>query len=76
MKADFYIPTPQIASELIGAGYAKSGQAPGYRAIYQAILDGRIAAEQINGRYRIQRSQLPKIAEIFGLSVPSSKQVT
>jgi hypothetical protein len=65
--------TPQIPSELVREGYAEPETAPRYRRVYNAILDGRIPAEQVNGRYRIARSHLPQIAELFGLKGRTSK---
>jgi hypothetical protein len=67
------IPTPDIPSELIRAGFAEPETAPKYRAVYNAILDGRIAAERVNGRYRIHPSQLPQVAALFGLPARTAK---
>jgi hypothetical protein len=67
-----YFSTPQIPIELIREGYAEPDTAPRYRSIYNAILDGRIPAEQVNGRYRIPRSTLPHIAALFGLKDQTS----
>jgi hypothetical protein len=60
--------TAEIPSELIREGFAEPETAPRYRRVYNAILDGRIPAEQVNGRYRIARSTLPYIAALFGLN--------
>jgi len=40
---------------------------------YGAVLDGRISAERVNGRYRVSEEQLPAIAAVFGLPVPASR---
>ena len=68
-----YFSTPEIPTELIREGYADPKTAPRYRRVYNAILDGQIPAEQVNGRYRIARSHLPQIAALFGLGNQSSK---
>lgn len=54
-------------------GKLTGGKPPSYRKCYFAILDGRINAETINGRYRVREEQLPAIAELFGLRVSASR---
>ncbi len=45
-------------------------QAPSYRKLWSLTVDGRLPAEQINGRYQVRRADLPGIAAMLGLSVP------
>jgi hypothetical protein len=40
---------------------------PGYRSLYGKILDGQLPAKQINGRWQVDRANLPIIAEKLGL---------
>jgi hypothetical protein len=44
--------------------------APGYRALYNHVLDGRLPAEQVNGRWYWHRIDLPAIAAALGLAAP------
>ncbi|GAC1415418.1 MAG: hypothetical protein NVSMB6_17720 [Burkholderiaceae bacterium] len=44
---------------------------PGYRAIHLALLDGRVASERLGTRRAIRRTDLPKLAETFGLQLRS-----
>ncbi len=65
------VPLTAIPRELI----ALTGKsAPSYRTIWTQVVNGRIAADQRNGRYYVLRADLPKIAEAFGLigTVPPS----
>ena len=66
-----YYSAPELPRALIDSGYAKPGEAPNYTLCYMRILSGEIEAERVNGRYRIKRSQLAKIAKLFGLTAPS-----
>lgn len=40
---------------------------PSYRQLYNMTLDGRLPAEQVNGRYQLRRTDLPAIAVSLGL---------
>lgn len=42
-------------------------QAPNYRKLWTLTVDGRIPAEQTNGRYQVRRADLPSIAATLGL---------
>lgn len=42
-----------------------------YRPLYNAVLDSRIPAVQVRGRYLVDRAELPRIATLLGLT-PSS----
>jgi hypothetical protein len=59
------IPLTSVSRELAALTNA---QAPSYRKIYLAVLDGTIPAEQVNGRWHVQRGNLRKIAETFGMA--------
>jgi hypothetical protein len=41
---------------------------PSYRRIYGLVLDGRVPAEQANGRWSVKREHLPMIAEALGMT--------
>ncbi len=41
---------------------------PGYRRLWTLTVDGRIPAEQVNGRYQVRRADLPDIAAELGLT--------
>lgn len=47
-------------------------QAPSYRKLWTMTVDGRIPADQVNGRYRVRRADLPAIAGLVGLTVPGN----
>ena len=38
---------------------------PSYRVLYGKVLDGSIAAHQVNGRWFLNRDDIPKIAKMF-----------
>ena len=40
----------------------------GYRKLWGLVVNGQVPAEQVNGRYRIRRAELPSIATTLGLS--------
>lgn len=42
---------------------------PGYRSLYNMAVDARIPVEQVNGRWRVRRTDLPGIAAQIGLPV-------
>ena len=46
-------------------------EAPTYRRLWTLTVDGRIPAEQINGRYQVRRADLPDIASTLGMIVPA-----
>ena len=52
---------PRELAELTGA------PAPGYRRLYNMAVDARIPVEQVNGRWRVRRTDLPGIAAQIGL---------
>jgi hypothetical protein len=54
------IPTSQISRRL--ADFT-GRDVPGYKRMYQLVIDGLIPAEQISGRWFIRAADLPKIAE-------------
>lgn len=41
-----------------------------YRKLYDKVLEGRVPVEQVNGRYQVNRADLPAIAATLGLSEP------
>ena len=43
-------------------------QAPSYRKLWTMVVDGLLPAEQISGRYRVRRADVPAIATTLGLS--------
>jgi hypothetical protein len=43
--------------------------APGYRKLYNLTIDNRLPATLVNGRWRVQRSDVPAIVEAFGLTI-------
>lgn len=62
MNADQRIPLPLLPHEL----RRLTGNAPGYRRIYNLVLDGRIPAELgDNGRWTVSRADLPRVAEVL-----------
>lgn len=55
------IPLPRVVTEL----RQLTVQPLGYRALYNLVLDGRVPAEQgANGRWLIQRTDLPRIVAV------------
>jgi hypothetical protein len=60
------VPLTQLSREL-AALTGKPG--PSYRKLYLQILDGRLPAVQINGRYEID---LDVAAEVLGLTEPAA----
>lgn len=48
-------------------------QGPGHRKLWQLTVDGRLPAEQVNGRYHVRRADLPAIADMLGLTVPDDR---
>jgi hypothetical protein len=44
--------------------------AKSYRYLYSKVLDGVIPAELINGRWSVQRANVPAIAAELGLTAP------
>lgn len=62
--ADKY-PLTRLSAALIELGY----DSPGYRALYNAALDGRVAVTQNKaGRWFFEAEDVPAIAEGMGLS--------
>jgi hypothetical protein len=49
------------------------GSSPGYRRLYSLILDGKIPAQRRSGRLSVGEDDLPRIAEILGLSAPDAE---
>ena len=47
---------------------AFTGQHVSYRQVYGLVLDGKIPAEQISGRYFLEESTVPQIAAALGLN--------
>ena len=47
-------------------------QAPSYRALWTAVVDGHLPAEQVNRRYHVRRADLPAIAVKLGLGFPAT----
>lgn len=43
-----------------------------HRRVFGAVLDGMIPAERINGRWYVNKADLPKIAELLGV-MPAAK---
>lgn len=43
------------------------GEVPSYRKLWTMVVDGRLPAEQVNGRYQVRRSDIPEIAAKLGL---------
>lgn len=60
------IPLPSLAGEL----RSRYGDAPTYRELYQATLDGRLPADCIKGRWHVRTADLDRVAELFGLTPP------
>jgi len=44
---------------------------PTYRKLWTMVVDGRLPAEQVNGRYQVARASLPAIAALLGIAVPA-----
>lgn len=45
---------------------------PRYPRLWQAMVDGEIPAERINGRWFVRKTDLAAIASLLGLSDPVS----
>jgi len=74
MLSDAYISPADIPAEFVRQGWTTPASAPHSGAILNMIGDGRIPAEQVNGRYRIDRTTLPEIAALFGLNRQTSNK--
>jgi hypothetical protein len=48
---------------------AFKGARPSYTAVYRAVLDGALPAEQTRGRWFVSVDDLPEIAEHFGMTL-------
>jgi len=57
------IPLVMVATELVKRGHTT--RAPLYRELYTAIASGLIPADRDNGRWYIQPSNLPLIAQVL-----------
>ncbi len=44
---------------------------PSPRTVYDRVLRGSFPAEFVNGRWFIAEADMPKVAEAFGLTMPS-----
>ena len=64
------IPLTALPREL---AQAYPGSSVPYRRCYALTQDGRLAASQQNGRWFIDRADLPGVAEVLGLSAPPAK---
>lgn len=62
-----YVPLTALSRELTTFA---GKQAPNYRKLWMLTVDGRIPAEQMNGRYQVRRADLPGIAVSLGLTTP------
>jgi hypothetical protein len=68
MFPDDLIPLPALPRAVA----AMTGQpAPSYHQLYLAAVAGRFPAEQVRGRWRVQRADLPAIARALGASLPA-----
>lgn len=48
---------------------------PGHRKLHQLVLDARVPAEMVNGRWHVSRDDLPVIATRLGLSLAPARHV-
>lgn len=64
-------PLPRLAEKL-RALTGQSGPVPGYRKLYLLALDGALPTERRNGRLFVQDVDLPAIAKLLGLTVPTA----
>ena len=49
---------------------------PSYRQVYNMILDGRLSAQRVNGRWFLPRADLPGIAFKLGLKLKQQSVAT
>jgi hypothetical protein len=61
------IPLPEVPRALRAA----TGASVPYRMIYAAVLDARIPAEKLQGRWHVARADLPRIAQVLA-DVPAA----
>ena len=47
----------------------KTKKATEYRRSYNLVLNGTIPAENVRGRWWVQRSDLPKVASLLGVEI-------
>ncbi len=59
---------PAVLRDLVGA------TAPSYRALYSAVLDGRVRTHQHNGRHHLSRADVAAVAREFGLRLPDDDE--
>jgi ferric-dicitrate binding protein FerR (iron transport regulator) len=62
------IPLPKAPAALEARG---AKPVPRYRHLYNLVLDRRIPAQQINGRWHVDDADLPAIARALGASLPA-----
>ena len=52
---------------------ALTGQpVPSYRKLWTMVVDGRLSATQVNGRYQVDRAGLPAICAVLGLPLKAA----
>jgi hypothetical protein len=61
------LPLTQVAAAL---RYLTGSTPPRYQQLWRAMVDGKISGELVNGRYVVQRADLPIIAAAMGMTVP------
>lgn len=70
------MPTPRIPLTSLPRELAEAypGSAVPYRRCYILTLDGLLpAAQESNGRWFVERSDLPEVARVLGLSVAQAQ---
>ncbi|MGI4808978.1 MAG: hypothetical protein ACRYF2_12835 [Janthinobacterium lividum] len=74
MNTDTHFPLVRAIPELISL----TGKAPngGYEALARMARNGTLRTEYVRGRYYVQRSDLPAIAEQLGLIGDVASTVT
>ncbi len=65
MQNDELVPLTSVARELFDL---TGRQPPTYRELWQAVVDGRLQAERVNGRHFLRRKNLPNAARSLGMT--------
>jgi hypothetical protein len=66
----------QIPLPLLPGEYRRMGAKPvaPYRIILTAAMDARIPANRVNGRWYVDRSDLPEIAAVLEMELPPQQR--
>ena len=64
------LPLSGVLPDFANRGFSIPEQVT-YQAMWRAVANGRLPAQQVSGRYRVRRSDLPAYAAFLGLVPPA-----